>query len=489
MGTASGVGPDVTAGGGTSEPVSTASDVGPGGGAGDETSEPVEPVGAASGVGPDVTAGGGTSEPVGAASDVGPDVTAGGGTSEPVSTASDVGPDVTAGGGTSEPVGAASDVGPDVTAGGGTSEPVSTASDVGPDVTAGGGTSEPVSTAVVIPVRDGAATLRAAVESALAQDVGGGLEVVVAVGPSSDGTAAVAERLAASHPAVRVVPNPSGSTPAGLNRAIAATTAPVVARLDAHAVLPPGYLRRAVETLGRTGAANVGGVQESVGVTAFERAVAAATASRFGVGDARYRLGGREGPVDTVYLGVFRRHDLDAVGGFAEDLERNQDYELNWRLRETGRTVWFDPALRVRYRPRGSLGALARQYRQYGAWKREVLRRHPRSLRWRQLVAPATVLAVVGGLLAAAVGRRRALVLPAGYGAAVVAASAVAGGGDPGVTARLVAVFPTMHWSWGLGFMAGPSAGEVEPEGEELDGGGLVDGLRGVGQPAGHHHP
>ena len=138
-----------------------------------------------------------------------------------------------------------------------------------------------------------------------------------------------------------------------------------------------------------------------------ERAVGLAMTTPLGAGDARWRLGGPAGPVDTVYLGVFRRDALEEAGGFDAALARNQDYELNWRLRERGRTVWFDPALEVAYRPRGSLAQLARQYYDYGWWKRAMLRRHPASLRRRQLAAPLLVSGLAGSALLRRWARRR----------------------------------------------------------------------------------
>ena len=311
---------------------------------------------------------------------------------------------------------------------------------------------------VVMPVRDDAEDLERAVEAVLAQDYPLPIEVVLGVGPSSDGTEQVAKLLADTHPGVRVVENPKGITSAALNVAIDAASGDVIARVDGHCALAPGYLRRAVEMLRTTGADNVGGVQEARGDTPFERAVAAAMSSRFGVGDARFHYGGDAGPTDTVYLGVFTRDALARVGGFDETLVRNQDYELNWRLRDTGGTVWFDPELRVVYRPRGSLRALARQYYEYGAWKREMLRRHPRSLRWRQTVPPAALVANVAGLFAGIVVDRRALVVPAAYAGATIAAALAAGRGKgAAVTLRLPVVFATMHHAWGAGFLRGVS--------------------------------
>tara|TARA_B100000315_G_scaffold53833_1_gene48164 strand:- start:525 stop:1538 length:1014 start_codon:yes stop_codon:yes gene_type:complete len=319
---------------------------------------------------------------------------------------------------------------------------------------AGDGTSAGLpAVAVVMPVRNEAVGLSGAVDSVLCQEYGAEIEVCLAVAPSVDDTAAVAAALAGGDERVRVVDNPAGVTPSGLNAAIRATTAPVVVRVDGHATLPPGYIATAVATLERTGAVNVGGIQRPGGTTPFEDAVGLAMASRFGAGDARFHYGGPEGAVDTVYLGVFRRDAIEAVGLFDESLVRNQDYELNWRLRRAGGVVWFDPTLSVGYRPRGSLGALARQFHGYGMWKRVVGRRHPRSLRWRHFVAPATVVGVVAGLVGGWFWPTLFL-LPAAYVAAVMV-SAVSVGRGPVSTLRLCVIYPTMHFSWGVGFIAG----------------------------------
>lgn len=309
---------------------------------------------------------------------------------------------------------------------------------------------------VVMPVRDDAVALPAAVSSVLAQQVDMPVEVVVAVGPSTDGTEDVARRLADGHPQVTVVENPTGGTAAGLNLAIAASSADVVARVDSHAELSSGYLQRALELLEETGADNIGGVQRAVGATPFQKAVAAAMSSRFGTGDATFHYGGEPGPTDTVYLGVFRRSALERVGGFDESLVRNQDYELNIRIRQTGGVVYFHPDLEVTYRPRATLRGLARQYFEYGRWKRLVVRQHPGSIRLRQLAPPMAVLGVTGSLLGGLL--HPALLLPAaGYLAALTGAG-VLGGARHGVGTgvRLPLIYATMHLTWGVGFLIGP---------------------------------
>ncbi len=313
------------------------------------------------------------------------------------------------------------------------------------------------SVSVVMTVRDEARHLRVAVERVLAQDYPGELEVVVAVGPSRDRTAEIAADLARRHPSVRLVDNPTGRTPHGLNAALGLARGEVVARVDGHAMLPPGYLRTAVETLRATGAANVGGVMAAEGTTPFERAVARAMTSPFGVGAGRFHYGGEAGAADTVYLGVFRRKALEQAGGYDETFQRAQDWELNHRIRGAGGTVWFTPDLRVTYRPRPTLAALARQYHDYGRWRRVVMRRHSDSVRLHYLVPPAATVAVLGGSALALAGRRVGLLAPLGYASAVLAASLVAGRElPPQARAHLPLVFATMHGAWGLGFITSP---------------------------------
>ena len=302
-----------------------------------------------------------------------------------------------------------------------------------------------------MPVLNEERHLEQAVQAIFAQDYPGSLEVCVALGPSTDRTDEVAARLQRDEPRLRTVANPTGKTPAGLNFAIRATTGEVVVRVDGHAVLPPGYITRAVETLQRTGAVNVGGVQKAVGTTPFERAVAAAMASPFSMGGARFHTGGAEGPVDTVYLGVFRRDAIEAVDLFDESLVRNQDYELNIRLRQAGGTVWFDPALEVTYRPRPTLRALARQYAEYGAWKRHVLTLHPGSLKLRQAVPPIALIALATSIVVAP-WFPLALIVPATYVVAVLAAAVVTSWRR---AIRLITIFPTIHLSWAWGFLFG----------------------------------
>ncbi len=317
---------------------------------------------------------------------------------------------------------------------------------------------------VVMPVLNEERHLETAVRGILASTYDGPIEVVLALGPSRDRTDEVAGGLAAQDPRVRIVANPSGRTASALNLAIAAASFDIIVRVDGHALIPDDYIAVAVATLDATGADNVGGIMGAEGVTDFERAVAAAMTSWFGVGGAAFHIGGEAGPALTVYLGCFRRSALDRVGGFDESMVRAQDWELNHRIRQTGGVVWFTPDLHVTYRPRPNLRALAKQYFEYGRWRREVARRHPETVSARYLAPPAALIAVVGGAAVGVMGlvthsRPTAVLgfaLPAGYAAANLLASARAARSlSPSAALRLPAVFATMHGAWGAGFIRG----------------------------------
>lgn len=310
---------------------------------------------------------------------------------------------------------------------------------------------------VVMPVLDEERHVQAAVAQVLASDYPGAVEVILALGPSRDRTTEIAHQLRALDPRVRIVTNPTGATPAGLNAAIAAARYGIVVRLDGHALPPADYLRVAVSELESTGADNVGGIMAAEGSTPFERAVAVAMRSPIGVGGAAFHVGGAAGPADSVYLGVFRRATLERLGGYDEHFRRAQDWELNYRIRQSGGLVWFTPALQVSYCPRSSLSALARQYFHYGRWRRVIVRRHPETATPRYLAAPTALIGVAGGALLALLGQPLGLVLPAGYAAIVLAGSVWTGRGLPAMVAvRLPLIFPSMHFAWALGFLSSP---------------------------------
>jgi succinoglycan biosynthesis protein ExoA len=315
-----------------------------------------------------------------------------------------------------------------------------------------------------MPVLDEEQHLAAAVDRVLAQDYPGPLEVIMAVGPSRDRTGQIAAELASGDSRLRVIDNPAGRTPHALNLAIAASRYDILVRVDGHGELGNGYISTAVVLLERTGAANVGGVMEALGRTPFEEAVAHIYTSRYGLGGAAFHQGDvPAGPAETVFLGVFNKSDLVAVGGFDETMHRAQDWELNYRLRASGRLVYFSPELRVTYRPRSSLAALIRQMYDTGTWRREVVRRHPDTASVRYLAPPVAVLAIGGGTVAALLGGvsgsrllRLGAAAPLGYAAFVAYVTATATGAlSPAARRWLPVVLAATHLAWGSGFLVG----------------------------------
>jgi succinoglycan biosynthesis protein ExoA len=302
---------------------------------------------------------------------------------------------------------------------------------------------------VIIPARNEAATIVACVRSVLAQDVAGGIEVVVADGRSSDDTARLARSAGAT-----VVDNPRRTTPAGLNAALALAQGDVIVRFDGHAEMPPGHVNACLRALAEEpGAVGVGGWFNIEGRGAWGRATAAALASRFGVGNPRLRRrprpGGGRVEVDTFMLGCWPATALRAQGGWDERFVRNQDFELNYRLRRAGGRLVFDPAIWSIYRPRESLRDIGRQYCDYGRFKALTLVTAPGSIRPRHL-APVALFALA---LAAVVPNRLTRAARAGlalYYALLAAVTVRSGGGW-----RTFPVLVTIHAAWGAGLLAG----------------------------------
>jgi glycosyltransferase involved in cell wall biosynthesis len=315
--------------------------------------------------------------------------------------------------------------------------------------------SELPAVSVVLPVLNEEAHLAHAVKSILSQNYAGRFEIILALGPSKDKTDQIADSLALSDSRISIVRNPSGRTAAGLNLAINKSTNPVIVRVDAHSELPKNYISLAIEIMKSTGAVNVGGVMGAQGFSRFEKSVAAAMRSPLGVGASKFHTGGEAGFVDTVYLGVFIRSAVVAIGGFDEKFIRAQDWELNYRLRQSGGKIYFDPRLHVTYRPRSTVRALAKQYFEYGRWRRVVSRRHQGTTNYRYLAPPfsliGTALSVIFALTINPI-----LIFPAAiYGIFLVVASLITG---KGIVEKLLLPFVlfTMHMSWGLGFLTSP---------------------------------
>lgn len=308
---------------------------------------------------------------------------------------------------------------------------------------------------VVLPVLNEEVHLANSVKSILSQDYSGELEIILALGPSVDKTDEIAQRLSSSDSRIKLVMNPSGRTAAALNLAINKSSNPVIVRVDAHSELQSNYISLAIEVMKSSGAVNVGGIMGAEGNSLFEKTVATAMRSPLGVGASRFHTGGEAGYVDTVYLGVFIRSAVIAVGGFDERFIRAQDWELNYRLRQAGGKIFFDPRLHVTYRPRSTVKALSKQYFEYGRWRRVVSRRHRGTINYRYLAPPfallGTALSIIFSILIHCI-----FIIPAViYGVFLIIASLITGNGIVEKILLPIVLF-TMQMSWGLGFLTSP---------------------------------
>lgn len=313
---------------------------------------------------------------------------------------------------------------------------------------------------VIVPCRNERDHIDAFLESVFAQVSASPehvLEVVIADGMSDDGTRERLREWQADRPCLSVIDNPDRITSTALNRAIEHASGEIIVRMDVHTVYANDYVAECVRILDRTGATCVGGPWRPIGESRLQTSIARAFESRFGSGGAASRRTEYSGPIDTVYLGAWRRADLVRLGGFDESLVRNQDDELNLRIVRSGGKVWQSASIRSCYAPRASLRALFRQFYQYGYWKIPVIRKHRLPASPRHLVPFAFVLVLM--LLAAAAPFWQ----PAGLaGLAVLATYSVVALANGAIQNRPFAslretlttatAFACMHFGYGIGF-------------------------------------
>jgi len=296
----------------------------------------------------------------------------------------------------------------------------------------------------VMPVLNEQHYLASAVESVFGQSVPGEMELVLALGPSKDGTDDVAKTLKKKYGTkLQLVKSPTGLTSASLNLGIAKSQYEVVIRVDAHSELPEGYAALGVEILNTTSAGNVGGMMVAKGTTNLQSAVAYGYNNRIGLGGGSFHVGGEAGVAESVYLGIYKKSVLEELSGFSETWVRGQDWELNQRIKAAGYKVWFDPRLKVGYYPRSSIKQLAKQFFKTGFWRGALTRRAPGDSALRYWIPPLLVIAslfwfpfwiyLVGIAVAALWAKELSLEQKQ----------------------WLVLVLPVMHFGWGIGFWWG----------------------------------
>jgi glycosyltransferase involved in cell wall biosynthesis len=308
---------------------------------------------------------------------------------------------------------------------------------------------------VILPILNEERDLSNCISAILQQDYPSEIEVILALGPSEDKTTQIAEKLSVSDSRIKLVSNPTGQTAVGLNLAIKVSSNEIICRIDGHSEISNDYVKTAVEILQQKNAVNVGGLMYADSDSGLQRVVAQAMRSKLGVGPSKFHTGGSAGESDTVYLGTYKKAAVLAAGGFDERYIRAQDWELNYRLRKNGGLIWFDPRLQVTYRPRSTFKKLAKQYFQYGRWRRVISRQHINTVNFRYLAPPFAVATNTLSIFFSIIINPLFIAPLLTYFCALIIGSLFIG---RKVIDKLIMPFvlATMHFSWGIGFITSP---------------------------------
>lgn len=311
---------------------------------------------------------------------------------------------------------------------------------------------------VLIPCRNEAQAIENCLRNVFSFDPpAGGFEVIVIDGMSDDGTREKLASLRNRYPGLTVLDNPSRTTPHAMNIGIRQARGEFIIRTDVRCVHPKGYLKDLIELSERTRADNVGGVLIPAGTTYSQRAIAAAYRSSLAMGGALRDRGGFEGETDAVYGGCFRRKRLIDAGMYDEEMIRNQDDELSFRLRSSGGKIMQSGRIKVQYFPRKKFRQLWKQFLQYGYWKVSVLKKHPKQSSVRHLF-PGMLVAGFALLAALSPFSRYALyaliLYTGGYLASIGAESfRIAKRDDVTLTPGVMLAIASIHTGFGTGFL------------------------------------
>lgn len=311
------------------------------------------------------------------------------------------------------------------------------------------------SVTVIMPVLNEESHLEASVNSILSQSYPTDIELILALGPSHDETNSIAKALAKKDKRIKLLDNPRGLTTVGLNAAIKIAKHDYIVRIDAHSEPAENYLQDGIRILIEQDADEVGGIMHAQGRSAFQKAVAYAYTSRWGIGGASYHVGGQAGEAESAYLGIFKKSALERVGGYDEAIIRGEDWDLAQRIKRTGGKVWFSPELKVTYWPRGRFDRLVKQFYSTGVWRGDLTRRDIGGASKRYFMPPLLVLGILLGLVLLAFGQLIGVIPAAAYLLGITLVAILAAGLSLKSRAALIIALATMHLSWGWGFIRG----------------------------------
>jgi len=251
---------------------------------------------------------------------------------------------------------------------------------------------------VVMPVYNEERYIEKCVDSLLLQDYPiDEMEWIFVDGCSKDRTVEILKRYQEKYPSlIKIYSNPDKIVPYAMNIGIAASKGKYIVRLDAHADYATDYISKCVYYLENTDAENVGGIAETKANGFMGKAIAKMLSSKFGVGNSQFRTNGESGYVDTVPFGAFRREVFSKYGGYDERLVRNQDNEMNFRIRKNGGKIYLANDIRFSYYCRDSIGGISTMARKNGMWNIITMKLCPGSMGVRHFIPFAFVISVLG---------------------------------------------------------------------------------------------
>ena len=250
---------------------------------------------------------------------------------------------------------------------------------------------------VVMPVFNEEKYIDKCIESLLKQDYSkSNMEWIFVDGCSTDKTVSILNSYVERHPElIRVYNNPQKIVPYAMNIGISVSRGKYIVRLDAHAEYASDYISKCVYYLENTDADNVGGVAQTKANGFMGKAIAKMLSSKFGVGNSQFRTNGKSGYVDTVPFGAFKREVFKKYGGYDERLVRNQDNEMNFRIRKNGGKIYLSDEIHLSYYCRDSIKGIAQMARKNGMWNVITMKLCPGSMGLRHFIPLTFVLSVV----------------------------------------------------------------------------------------------
>jgi glycosyltransferase involved in cell wall biosynthesis len=313
---------------------------------------------------------------------------------------------------------------------------------------------------LLIAMRNEEKFIAGCLESLLSQDYPSErIEVLILDGMSTDNSREVVEKLIEGKSQFHLLLNLKVIQSAAWNLGIEKSHGEIVTIVSAHSILANDYISNAIETILRTGADLVGGPMTSIGEDNIAKVISIATSNPFGMGDARFHYTNKEEIVDTVYMGFCYRKLYEKIGGFDEEMVRNQDDELSYRILDHGGVIICNPEIKSQYYNRTSFRSLWKQYFQYGYWKVRVVQKHPKQMRLRQFVPPAFAGILIGSLLLTLSfvwGWILLAMVTGSYLVANLIATCISDAKKGWLYLILLPfTFSILHLSYGLGFLAG----------------------------------